>query len=137
MAFLEVKNVRIAGLSASVPKDIVKNEGDAVQSADYDAAAFVETTGVAQRRVSNTLTASDLAFFAAREDGIIPAVLNASDEVAVKYFLGDKIGFTDIFEIVEKTVKGYSNIKNPTLDDIINADKEARIITTEHINKVI
>ena len=65
MAFLEVKNVRIAGISAGVPKDIVKNEGDAVQSVDYDAAAFVETTGVAQRRVSNTLTASDLAFFAA------------------------------------------------------------------------
>lgn len=84
-----------------------------------------------------TFSLLDLAFFAAREDGIIPAVLNASDEVAVKYFLDDKIGFTDIFEIVEKTVKGYSNIKNPTLDDIINADKEARIITTEHINKVI
>ena len=84
-----------------------------------------------------TFSLLDLAFFAAREDGIIPAVLNASDEVAVKYFLEDKIGFTDIFEIVEKTVKGYSNIKNPTLDDIINADKEARIITTEHINKVI
>ena len=65
MAFLEVKNVRIAGISAGVPKDIVKNEGDAVQSVDYDAAAFVETTGVTQRRVSNTLTASDLAFFAA------------------------------------------------------------------------
>ena len=84
-----------------------------------------------------TFSLLDLAFFAAREDGIIPAVLNASDEVAVKYFLEDKIGFTDIFEIVEKTVKGYSDIKNPTLDDIINADKEARIITTEHINKVI
>ena len=84
-----------------------------------------------------TFSLLDLAFFAAREDGIIPAVLNASDEVAVKYFLEDKIGFTDIFEIVEKTVKDYSNIKNPTLDDIINADKEARIITTEHINKVI
>ena len=84
-----------------------------------------------------TFSLLDLAFFAAREVGIIPAVLNASDEVAVKYFLEDKIGFTDIFEIVEKTVKGYSNIKNPTLDDIINADKEARIITTEHINKVI
>lgn len=65
MAFLEVKNVRIAGISVGVPKDIVKNEGDAVQSADYDAYAFIEATGVVQRHVSNTLTASDLAFFAA------------------------------------------------------------------------
>lgn len=64
MAFLEVKNVRIAGISAGVPKDIVKNEGDAVQSADYDASAFVETTGVAQRRISDTLTTADLAHYA-------------------------------------------------------------------------
>ena len=41
------------------------------------------------------------------------------------------------YVLLQKTVKGYSNVKNPTLDDIINADKEARIITTEHINKVI
>lgn len=85
----------------------------------------------------STFSLLALAFYAAKEDGVIPAVLNASDEVAVSYFLNDKIGFTDIFEIVDKTVKGYANIKNPTLEDIINADKEARILTLEHINKVI
>ncbi len=78
-----------------------------------------------------------LAFYAAYEDGVIPAVLNASDEVAVKYFLDGKIMFTDIFDIVEKTVREYINIKNPSLEEIINADKEARIITLEHINKMI
>jgi 1-deoxy-D-xylulose-5-phosphate reductoisomerase len=78
-----------------------------------------------------------LAFYAANQDGVIPAVLNASDEVAVKYFLDGKIGFVDVFEVVEKTVKDYKNISNPSLDDIINADKEARIITLEHINKLI
>ena len=78
-----------------------------------------------------------LAFYAAKADGVIPAVLNAADEIAVKYFLNGKIGFVDVFEVVEKTVKEYKNISNPTLDDIINADKEARIITLEHINKLI
>ena len=85
----------------------------------------------------DTFTLLPLAFYAAREDGVIPAVLNASDEVAVKYFLDGKIGFTDVFDIVERTVKEYNNISNPTLNDIINADKEARIITLEHINKMI
>ena len=85
----------------------------------------------------NTFTLLGLAFYSAKEDGVIPAVLNASDEIAVKYFLDGKIGFTDVFEIVEKTVKEYKNICNPTLDDIINADKEARIYTLEHINRMI
>lgn len=79
----------------------------------------------------DTFSLLSLAYFAIEEDGIIPAVLNASDEVAVKYFLEDKIGFTDIFKIVEKIVTEYKNVKNPSLDDIINADREARILTHE------
>jgi len=78
-----------------------------------------------------------LAFYAAKKDGVIPAVLNAADEIAVKYFLDGKIGFTDVFDVVEQTVKEYINIENPTLEDIINADKEARIYTYEHIHKLI
>ena len=67
MAFLELRNVRVAGVSAGVPKNIVKNEGDAVQSKDYDSEAFVEMTGVKERRVSNTLTTSDLCYGAAEK----------------------------------------------------------------------
>ena len=67
MAFLELKNIRIAGMSAGVPKNIVVNSGNAVQSADYDAAAFVETTGVIQRRISEDFTTSDLCFAAAEK----------------------------------------------------------------------
>lgn len=67
MAFFEVNNVRIAGMSAGVPKDIVKNEGNAVQSADYDASAFVETTGVAERRISDVLTTADLVYYATEQ----------------------------------------------------------------------
>lgn len=84
-----------------------------------------------------TFTLLSLAYHAIVEDGLLPAVLNASDEVAVNYFLQGKIGFTDIFNVVENVVKTYKNIKNPTLDEIINADEEARIITCEHINKLI
>ena len=65
MAFFEFKNVRIAGISAGVPANIVYNDDNAIQSGDYDAAAFVETTGVRQRRVSEKLTTSDLCYGAA------------------------------------------------------------------------
>lgn len=68
MAFLEFKNVRIAGISASVPKNIASNlhpsEEDSF-SKEYTPEDFVKTTGVKERRVSNTLTTSDLCYFAA------------------------------------------------------------------------
>ena len=85
----------------------------------------------------DTFSLLPLAFYAVEEDGVIPAVLNASDEIAVHAFLKDKIGFTDVFDIVEKIVKGYKNIKNPSLDEIINADRESRILTNELINSFV
>ena len=70
MAFLEFKNVRIAGIAAGVPKNIVSNyslkQGEDI-SADYTPEAFVEATGVKERRCSDTLTTSDLSFAAAEK----------------------------------------------------------------------
>lgn len=70
MAFIEFKNVRIAGISAGVPKNVVSNytlkQGEDI-SADYTPEAFVETTGVKERRCSETLTTSDLCFAAAEK----------------------------------------------------------------------
>ena len=68
MAFLEIKNVRIAGIAAGVPKFVASNlhplDDDGV-SRDYSPEAFVETTGVLERRISDKLTTSDLCFEAA------------------------------------------------------------------------
>lgn len=70
MAFLEFKNVRIAGIAAGVPKFVASNlhplENDGISS-DYSPEAFVEATGVLERHVSNTLTTSDLCFEAAEK----------------------------------------------------------------------
>lgn len=65
MAFLEIKNVRIAGIASGVPATIVKNTDDTVHSENYDAASFVETTGVEERHYSTFLTTSDLCYCAA------------------------------------------------------------------------
>lgn len=70
MAFLEFKNVRIAGIAAGVPKNIADNlhpsKDDAVSS-DYSPEEFVKTTGVKERRVSFDLTTSDLCYAAAEK----------------------------------------------------------------------
>jgi 3-oxoacyl-[acyl-carrier-protein] synthase III len=64
MAFLEVKNVKIVGISVGVPSTIERNN-DKVLSNDYDTESFVEITGVKERRISKTLTTSDLCYAAA------------------------------------------------------------------------
>lgn len=66
MAFLEFKNVRIAGISAGVPKRVINNLEIKNLSKDYDNEAFVELTGVKERRVDD-LTTSDLCVPAAEK----------------------------------------------------------------------
>lgn len=56
MAFFEIKNVRIAGFAAGVPKHI---EPTISTTDKYDASAFIETTGVIEKRYSNDFTTSD------------------------------------------------------------------------------
>ena len=67
-----------------------------------------------------------LAKEAGRMGGIMPTVLNAANEKAVELFLGGKIGFLEIGDIIEKTLSEYKNIKNPTIDDILKVDMEVR-----------
>jgi 3-oxoacyl-[acyl-carrier-protein] synthase-3 len=70
MAFLEYKNVRIAGIAAGVPRNIANNLHPTkydVVSKDYTPEEFVKTTGVLERRISFTLTTSDLCYAAAEQ----------------------------------------------------------------------
>ena len=65
-----------------------------------------------------------------------PIVLNASNEVAVDSFLKNKIKFTDIYFIVEKTLNLYNPTKPQNIDDVIEIDKISRFHALKFINKV-
>ena len=67
-----------------------------------------------------------LAFDALDIDGTMPAVLNAANEEAVKMFLNSEIGFMDIAKYVEEVMNLHTVNSNPTIDDILAADKWAR-----------
>jgi len=62
-----------------------------------------------------------------------PIVLNASNEVAVDYFLKGKIKFSDIYYVIEKTLNNYSPSKPDNIDDVIDVDEMARIKSLEII----
>ncbi len=67
-----------------------------------------------------------LAYDVGKMGGVMPAVYNASNEVAVNLFIDGKIKFLEIEEIVFSSVSKTKNIINPTIDDIINTDKYVR-----------
>ena len=67
MAFFHFQNVRVAGVSAGVPRHVENNlTCERRISPHYENADFVATTGVIERRFDNNLTTSDLCFKAAR-----------------------------------------------------------------------
>jgi 1-deoxy-D-xylulose-5-phosphate reductoisomerase len=70
--------------------------------------------------------ALNLARQAGEAGGVLPAVLNAANEVAVQAFLDDRISFTEIWRLVQNAMGSHSHLASPTLDDILRADKEAR-----------
>ena len=69
-----------------------------------------------------------LAYAVGREGGSMPAVLNAANEQAVALFLDEKIGFLDIPRCIEWVCDRHrtDHQQNPSLDDILAADKWAR-----------
>ena len=61
-----------------------------------------------------------------KQGGIMPAILNAANEVAVYKFLNNEINFTDIEKIIFTELEKHNNIKNPTLDEIFEIDRKIR-----------
>jgi 1-deoxy-D-xylulose-5-phosphate reductoisomerase len=75
-----------------------------------------------------------LAVDASKRGGNIPCVLNAANEVVVNAFLNDRIGFTDISDIIATVMDKATFIAKPSLDDYIQTNNETRKITEEQIN---
>ncbi len=60
---------------------------------------------------------------AMRSGGSMPTVFNAANEFAVSKFLKGEIGFLDIYELIDKAMSLHKLIDNPTVDDILEAEK--------------
>ena len=67
-----------------------------------------------------------LARHAAEAGGAAPAILNAANEVGVAAFLKGAIGFLDIAMIVEDVLNRYSAPVPSGIDDVLEADAQAR-----------
>lgn len=75
-----------------------------------------------------------LAFEAIEKGGNMPCILNAANEVAVKYFLTGKIKFTQMPVIAQMAMNKVSFIANPDIEDLIATNSEAVKIAEEWVN---
>ena len=67
-----------------------------------------------------------LAFWAAKELGTLPAVMNATNDFMVGKFLEGECKILDIYKTIKKVMENHKNKKNPNLEDIKSAIEWAR-----------
>lgn len=67
-----------------------------------------------------------IAYEVAEQNGTAPAIFNAANEIAVQGFLDGTINFLKITDIIENTLEKINVVSRPNLDDILDADKQAR-----------
>ena len=74
-----------------------------------------------------------LAYECAKAGGTACPVMNGANEEAVALFLDDRIGFYDIYDLVKRAVDTVPFIQNPTLEQILEADRLARQVVRDSI----
>lgn len=78
-----------------------------------------------------------LAYRALEKGGNLPCIINAANEVAVDAFLHERIGFTGIPQLIEKSMEQIAFVENPTLQDYVDTDRETRAFTSELVSNRI
>ncbi len=84
---------------------------------------------------NGTFPSLSLAYQALNAGGTMPTVLNASNEIAVKAFLDEMIGFNDIPVIIKKVMDAHNTQPADEIASILEVDKWARKKTLGEINK--
>ncbi len=96
---------------------------------DYPALTF-------EKPDTDTFKNLALAFEALGKAGNMPCVLNAANEIVVEEFLGDKIRFLDMPEIIDTCMNKISYIKHPSYEDYVQSDEITRTIAREICNQM-
>ncbi|MGB5736112.1 MAG: 1-deoxy-D-xylulose-5-phosphate reductoisomerase [Thiohalocapsa sp.] len=80
-----------------------------------------------------------LAYRAAAEGGTAPAVMNAANEIAVAAFLERRIGFTDIGNVVERTMDALpaEPVDLSGLEHVLNVDRRAREVAEQSVAALV
>lgn len=72
-----------------------------------------------------------LAYEALHQAGNMPCIVNAANEVVVAAFLKDNISFLGMSDVIEQTMSKVTYIKEPTYEDYVATDAEARRVASD------
>ena len=75
-----------------------------------------------------------LAFNAMELGGVTPCILNAANEIAVEKFLGGKISFIQIPQLIEESLNKVSNNFDLNLETILECDRQTRELASKIFN---
>ena len=106
--------------------DRIKSNFDRFNFLDYPKLTF-------EKPDTSKFRSIRIAYDVMKKGGNAACIMNAANEIAVASFLEDQIKFTEIPEIIEKTINKVNFVARPTLDDYLESDKEARIKAKEII----
>lgn len=74
-----------------------------------------------------------LAYEALQKGGNMPCIVNAANEVVNRAFLEDRIGFLQMSEVIARTMQCATFVSQPTYEDYVRTDAEARQIASSCI----
>lgn len=77
-----------------------------------------------------------LAYEALERGGNMACIVNAANEIVNRAFLEDRVGFLRMSEIIEATMQKSTFIKEPSFDDYLQSDAEARKIAAEYVARI-
>jgi 1-deoxy-D-xylulose-5-phosphate reductoisomerase len=128
-AQLGVPDMRVPILYALTYPDRLHSDLPRLELKDCKTLTFIDTDMKKFRNLS-------LAFEALNKGGNMPCILNAANEMAVKAFLDEKIGFTQMPDVVEHTMDNSLYSHSPDLDFLEVTDTNARGTAISYINKL-
>jgi len=107
----------------------LKNNFQRLNFADYPNLTF-------EKPDTKTFRNLAMAFEALNAGGNMPCIVNAANEVAVKGFLDDRLGFLAMSTVIETCMEKMDYKAQPGLDDYLNTDKETRIFAQNLIEQM-
>jgi len=127
-AQLGLPDMKLPILYAFSYPDRLKTDYPRLSFTDYPQLTFEQPDLVKFRNL-------EFAYEAMYRKGNAACVLNAANEVVVAAFLQDEIGFLQMSDVIEATMAKVAFLVQPTYDDYVATDREARAVATDFVKR--
>lgn len=114
--------------SMLLPIAYALGEGQRLAGSEEFCSLMTHNTLTFESPDTNRFPGITLAQTALESGGNLACTINAANEVAVSAFLHGQIGFPDIVDTIFNTISKVGFIENPTYDDFVATNTEARAI---------